>query len=275
MHDNKFLTFSKLFVSVFMEQKWQLLCSFYTRKTSFTGTLKYSCNSKRYSAFKDEKKQESLTLGNENRIWLYKCIVSDLLWKSRAAEKILYWATYWLYRSEGNIHSSIMFFFTMQCCVKRDLICLVVSLHFAISITYFSVRDLKLDNVMLDREGHIKVGDFGMCKENMKDSDLAKTFCGTPDYMAPEIILKQSYGKTCDWWSFGICVYELLSGYPPFESDDEEDLFHCIATMPISFPKVLSREANQLCRQVSSNLTNFTSFVLLGISIDTRFPVAR
>mmetsp|Transcript_30723 Transcript_30723/g.92115 ORF Transcript_30723/g.92115 Transcript_30723/m.92115 type:complete len:781 (+) Transcript_30723:192-2534(+) len=97
-------------------------------------------------------------------------------------------------------------------------------------------RDLKLDNVMLASSGHIKIADFGMCKENMRDDSTTTTFCGTPGYLAPEIIAERPYGKSVDFWSFGVMLYELLLGESPFDSEDDEELFNMILTHPIELP---------------------------------------
>lgn len=81
-------------------------------------------------------------------------------------------------------------------------------------------RDLKLDNVLLDIEGHIKLTDYGMCKEGLKRGETTSTFCGTPNYIAPEMLQGQPYDFSVDWWALGVLCFEMMAGRSPFEIND-------------------------------------------------------
>uniref|UniRef100_A0A674J1R4 Protein kinase C n=1 Tax=Terrapene triunguis TaxID=2587831 RepID=A0A674J1R4_9SAUR len=142
--------------------------------------------------------------------------------------------------------------FHIQSCHKFDtaratfyaaeIICGLQFLH-SKGIIY---RDLKLDNVLLDKDGHIKIADFGMCKENMFEDAKTSTFCGTPDYIAPEILLGQKYNTAVDWWSFGVLLYEMLIGQSPFHGQDEEELFQSIRMDNPFYPRWLNKDAKDI-----------------------------
>uniref|UniRef100_A0A8C2GW05 Protein kinase C n=1 Tax=Cyprinus carpio TaxID=7962 RepID=A0A8C2GW05_CYPCA len=123
-----------------------------------------------------------------------------------------------------------------------EIVCGLQFLH-SKGIVY---RDLKLDNILLDIDGHIKIADFGMCKENIFGEARTCTFCGTPDYIAPEILLGQKYGISVDWWSFGVLLYEMLIGQSPFHGHDEEELFQSIRTDDPCYPRWLTRDARDI-----------------------------
>ncbi|KAF7729151.1 Serine/threonine kinase [Apophysomyces ossiformis] len=111
-------------------------------------------------------------------------------------------------------------------------------------------RDLKLDNVMLGLDGHIKVADYGLCKESMWYGNQTGTFCGTPHFMAPEIVKGEKYGLAVDWWAFGVLVYEMLLSQSPFRGDDDDDVFDAILEDEILYPINMSRDSVSICQRL-------------------------
>lgn len=107
-------------------------------------------------------------------------------------------------------------------------------------------RDLKLENLLLDHEGHIKITDFGLCKEQIKYGDTCKTFCGTPEYLAPEILDDRDYGRAVDWWGLGVVLYEMLCGKLPFYNKNHETLFEMIVMSEVKYPNNISPDAKSI-----------------------------
>ncbi|KAL7749679.1 Serine/threonine kinase [Sorochytrium milnesiophthora] len=121
-------------------------------------------------------------------------------------------------------------------------------------------RDLKLDNIMLGLDGHIKLADYGLCKENMGYGATTNTFCGTPEFMAPEartllvavemILVDQSYGLAVDWWALGVLIYEMICGASPFKGEDEDEIFESILEDEVLYPTNMSRDAVSICQRL-------------------------
>ena len=97
-------------------------------------------------------------------------------------------------------------------CTRSTSFTGALSCEVPLSSEYQSFRDLKPENLLLSDEGHLIITDFGLCKEGMKGNETTTTFCGTPEYLAPEVVLKQAYDKTVDWWCLGSVLYEMLFG---------------------------------------------------------------
>ncbi|KAL5288832.1 PKN2 family protein [Megaselia abdita] len=111
-------------------------------------------------------------------------------------------------------------------------------------------RDLKLDNLLLDTDGYVKIADFGLCKEGMGFGDRTGTFCGTPEFLAPEVLTETSYTRAVDWWGLGVLIFEMLVGESPFPGDDEEEVFDSIVNDEVRYPRFLSLEAIAIMRRL-------------------------
>ena len=115
------------------------------------------------------------------------------------------------------------------------------------------MRDLKPENVVLDDKGFIKLTDFGLSKEGVKDNSSAKSFCGSLAYLAPEVLNRQGHGKSVDWYLLGVVMYEMLYGVPPYYTNLSKDaLFYNIKKAKLIYPdkRDISVEAKNLISKV-------------------------
>ncbi|KAL3893923.1 MAG: hypothetical protein SGCHY_005565, partial [Lobulomycetales sp.] len=171
-----------------------------------------------------------------------------------------------------NLHSSFQteerIYFVMEYVSGGDLMCHIqdkrkfpsgrtkfYACQVLLALEYFHknniiYRDLKLDNILMTPEGHIKVADYGICKDSMAYGQTTRTFCGTPDYMAPEILLSNRYGRAVDWWSFGVLIFVMLAGRYPFHGEDENQILDAILDDSIEYPSNLPRETFSIISQL-------------------------
>uniref|UniRef100_A0A8K9UGY0 non-specific serine/threonine protein kinase n=1 Tax=Oncorhynchus mykiss TaxID=8022 RepID=A0A8K9UGY0_ONCMY len=118
-------------------------------------------------------------------------------------------------------------------------------------------RDLKPENILLDEEGHIKLTDFGLSKESIDHENKAYSFCGTVEYMAPEVVNRRGHTTSADWWSYGVLMFEMLTGTLPFQGKDRKETMNMILKAKLGMPQFLSPEAQSLLRNLfKRNPTN-------------------
>ncbi|KAL7866265.1 hypothetical protein SRHO_G00115120 [Serrasalmus rhombeus] len=140
-------------------------------------------------------------------------------------------------RSRGKFGNDTALFFS------AEIICALEYLHTK-DIVY---RDLKPENILLDREGHIKLTDFGFAK---KVVDRTCTLCGTPEYLAPEVIQGKGHGLAVDWWALGVLIFEMLSGYPPFFDDNPFGIYQKVLAAKLNFPRHLDFYVKDLIKKL-------------------------
>jgi len=110
-------------------------------------------------------------------------------------------------------------------------------------------RDLKPENLLLDRKGHIRICDFGLSKQDV-EGETVKSICGTPEYLAPEVIRRKPYGKAVDWWSLGTLIYEMIHGLPPYYNTNRQIMYKSILRGRLTKPHHMSDNAFDLCKKL-------------------------
>jgi len=137
---------------------------------------------------------------------------------------------------------------TRACFYAAELLLALDHLHNS-GIIY---RDLKLENILMDHKGHIALTDFGLSKENVTDifNSQLTTFCGTAEYIAPELLKGQKYGASVDWWSFGVLLYEMMGFHTPFYDKNRKIMFHGIINLEPSFPAHFTAAAKVVLLQL-------------------------
>ena len=141
------------------------------------------------------------------------------------------------HRSVGNFGPATTAFYGAQ----------VVSIFEYLQSKDIVYRDLKPENIMIDSQGYLQLIDFGFAKVVTKRT---YTICGTPEYIAPEILLNQGHGKAVDWWTLGVLLYEMLAGYPPFQDDDPMNIYRKIINTKPKYPDGFDTKLKSLIKHL-------------------------
>ena len=125
--------------------------------------------------------------------------------------------------------------------------CVVLAFEYLNTRNYI-YRDLKPENLLIDTDGYVKVADFGFAKK--LDRGKTYTMCGTPDYLAPELVQQSGHGKAVDWWALGVLIFEMTAGFPPFAGSDQIEQMSAILAVRYTVPQQFSKEVRDIIKKL-------------------------
>ena len=211
---------------------------------------------KKYYAMKIMKKDVILESGQVTNTLLEKNILQNLNYQFLVGMDFCFQTQERIYFVMNFIRGGELFKHLLNCKFfpeeKAKFYSAIVGLALEYLHTHGIVyRDIKPDNILIDEDGYLKLADFGMAKM-LKDQEKAFSLCGTPEYFSPEIITREGHNKAADWWSYGILLYEMLFGIPPFYSKNTEKMFDLITKAELKFPKKIevSEDAKDLIKKL-------------------------
>ena len=211
---------------------------------------------KKYYAMKIMKKDVILESGQVTNTLLEKNILQNLNYQFLVGMDFCFQTQERIYFVMNFIRGGELFKHLLNCKFFPEEKAKFYSAIIGLALEYLHThgivyRDIKPDNILIDEDGYLKLADFGMAKM-LKDQEKAFSLCGTPEYFSPEIITREGHNKAADWWSYGILLYEMLFGIPPFYSKNTEKMFDLITKAELKFPKKInvSEDAKDLIKKL-------------------------
>jgi len=200
--------------------------------------LVYEPNTKKYYALKSMRKDVIIDKNSVDNINLERLIMLQVEHPFIVSMQYVFQRTYRVYFVMDFVHGGELFQYMRNLRHFQQEHVAFYTAQIALALSYLHennimYRDLKPENILVAKDGYLKLSDFGLAK----NAQFSNTFCGTPEYISPEMLLGTGHDKTSDWWALGILIYEMLTGIPPFYDKNRNVMFLAIERAKIRWPE--------------------------------------